>query len=72
MLAVRTMKRSVKIFLARRHKDELESVDDLDVGRHYNEEASKKILAWRQRTSAKTILAERRQDISFIKYFGEI
>ncbi len=38
MLAVRTMKRSVKIFLAWRHKDKLESEDDSDAGRQDNEE----------------------------------
>jgi hypothetical protein len=40
MLAVRTMKRSVKIFLVWRHKDELDSGDDSDAGRQDNEEVS--------------------------------
>jgi hypothetical protein len=40
MLAVRTMKRSVKIFLACRHKDELDSGEDSDAGRQDNEEVS--------------------------------
>jgi hypothetical protein len=40
MLAVRTMKKSVKIFLAWRHKDEKDSRDDSDAGRQDNEEVS--------------------------------
>jgi hypothetical protein len=40
MLGVRTMKRSVKIFVAWRHKDELDSGDDSDAGRPDNEEVS--------------------------------
>ncbi len=39
-LAARTMKRSVKTFLAWRHKDELDSGDDSDAGRQDNEEVS--------------------------------
>ncbi len=40
MLAVRTMKRSVKIFLAWRHKDKQDSGDESDASRQDNEEVS--------------------------------
>jgi hypothetical protein len=40
MLAVRTMKRSVKTFLAWRHKEEQDSGDDSDAGRQDNEDVS--------------------------------
>jgi hypothetical protein len=49
MLAVRTMKRSVKIFLAWRHKDDKDSRDDSDAGRQDNEEVSETCLAWRHK-----------------------
>jgi hypothetical protein len=40
MLAVSSMKRSVKTFFACRHKDKLDSGDDSDAGRQDNEEVS--------------------------------
>ncbi len=40
MLAVRTMKSSVKTFFAWCHKDELEIGNDSDAGRQFNEEVS--------------------------------
>jgi hypothetical protein len=40
MLAVRTTQRSVKIFRARRHKDEQDSGDDSDADCQENEEVS--------------------------------
>jgi hypothetical protein len=40
MLAVSSMKRSVKTFFACRHKDTLEIGNDSDAGRQFNEEVS--------------------------------